>query len=715
MKKIMALCIAICALISLCACSHSKSQETAFPIETLTQTATAESDGDWSLQEQSLPLPENITTAQGECLVGNRVFLFSNEGKPSLGFTELGGDVGIIELPGNYEYIHAICDAGGNLAVLAGSFPDEYINVDGEDVFNENIQGVYDILVFDEAGELLSNTPLEKQYDGKSYVFRGMAFVDGEYILMSEYYLIRVGSDGQEMSRSAEKLSGMLYRQVCVYDGQVIACKGNLLNVGSEIDVLDIDTMSPSASFSFSDMDIRGFGVTADGKLLVNNAVSTTGSVNSFDLCTGELEEVFSWSKKADVISQDYNMIIEFEGDYLALGHDQDAVNIYRRVTSSKTCAELTLALIGNRPSAFKLVSKFNAENNGYHITVVNYGYSDGDMDNLKVEMATGKGPDIYAFTDAYTLNEIEGSGAFENLLPWLDADDEYGRDTLIPGLFDALSATGKMYRIPYDFSIDTYVGPGSIIKEPGITMEELKKLASENLYLHPFPAWITQQILLARMSISTIGSYVDWETGTCQFDSEEFIATLESCKETTTVTGNSDDVNEKGLLQYELLQGPFRASRLSSVYGEDYVFVGFPNDCNNGSMYFMQLNFAISSQCEYKEGAWQFVRSVLNDENQKDVLCFPSTNSAFDEMLDAAVSDRYVTSDGNVCELSGADAAKLRELIDGTNTLSGTNETLINIIREEGQAYFAGQCTAAEAAKNIQSRASIYMAEKSG
>ena len=40
-------------------------------------------------------------------------------------------------------------------------------------------------------------------------------------------------------------------------------------------------------------------------------------------------------------------------------------------------------------------------------------------------------------------------------------------------------------------------------------------------------------------------------------------------------------------------------------------------------------------------------------------------------------------------------------------------DRSLEDILREEAAAYFAGGCTAQQAAKNIQSRASLYLQEQ--
>ena len=67
----------------------------------------------------------------------------------------------------------------------------------------------------------------------------------------------------------------------------------------------------------------------------------------------------------------------------------------------------------------------------------------------------------------------------------------------------------------------------------------------------------------------------------------------------------------------------------------------------------------------------------------------------------------------GNPETISDADEAKFLELLNSVTVLEGMDRSLEDILREEAAAYFAGGCTAQQAAKNIQSRASLYLQEQ--
>lgn len=67
----------------------------------------------------------------------------------------------------------------------------------------------------------------------------------------------------------------------------------------------------------------------------------------------------------------------------------------------------------------------------------------------------------------------------------------------------------------------------------------------------------------------------------------------------------------------------------------------------------------------------------------------------------------------GEIKQVSEADAEQFYTLLDSIAILEGLDAPLSEILSEGADAYFAGGCTAEQAAKNIQSRASLYLQEK--
>ena len=195
---------------------------------------------------------------------------------------------------------------------------------------------------------------------------------------------------------------------------------------------------------------------------------------------------------------------------------------------------------------------------------------------------------------------------------------------------------------------------------------------------------------------------FTDLETGTCSFDSEEYIGLLRECGETSTDFPADISQNYVGLLQFELLQNFMRLGVISERYGGEYTFVGMPNDETNGSMFSIDLSYAISAQSEHADGAWQLIRRCLGQERGVSAMSFPANAALFAEQLQTMVEtgfDNY----GQLVKISESDA----------ETVNYSLPTVSDILSEDAAQYFAGQISAEQAAAYSQERVSTWLAEQ--
>ena len=64
-------------------------------------------------------------------------------------------------------------------------------------------------------------------------------------------------------------------------------------------------------------------------------------------------------------------------------------------------------------------------------------------LELLNTQLIAGDGPDIFAFCYYDNLMRL-GPAATVDLLPDLDADGEYSRESIVPSLLEAMSPQGK-------------------------------------------------------------------------------------------------------------------------------------------------------------------------------------------------------------------------------------------------------------------------------
>ena len=450
---------------------------------------------------------------------------------------------------------------------------------------------------------------------------------------------------------------------------------------------------------------IYGLGTTAEGDVLV----SCTSDGREF-VKTSDGTELFDWTEPG-IVSPGYTNLYELDGGgWLLFYRGQTSLELLEeKLLPPKT----TLTLLTDFPRAelYTMVNDFNRTSEAYKVEVLQFGEDGMTAELLSTQLNAGDGPDIFAFYDRSSLAGL-GANCFEDLLTYLDADAEYGRETIVPSLLEAMSADGGLLWLPYSFAVTTFTAPSAYLSEPGYGFDEAKQAAA-SAGLPLFPGWMTRDILWGWLGELAVGQYVDTKAGLCSFESEDYVSLLEECAGTATEFADDAAALYNSLLQFEQLQNLIRVSTISSNYGGDYAYVGAPGGMSNGSMFSPDLCFAISGASEHKDAAWQLVRSCLGEEHQRLVYdYFPASAAVLDAMIDDAVANGVHYYEYEY-ELSETDAAKLRELIEETDAVQGAYPVVHDIMAEDASQYFAGQITAQQAAAYTQDRVRLYMSEQ--
>lgn len=183
-------------------------------------------------------------------------------------------------------------------------------------------------------------------------------------------------------------------------------------------------------------------------------------------------------------------------------------------------------------------------------------------------------------------------------------------------------------------------------------------------------------------------------------------------------------------------------------------AFAGLPSADGPGSSFTLEDRMAISasSQPQVKEGAWAFVRSLLLPGGYLQKESFEGVESVFGTGFpinrpdfEALLEPRWCRVDGDgeiIPDKDGqpipapaewpfvlygepvvlaayrmtptqAQMDRFWDLYNAIDRMSGEDEELLDLIREQAGAYFAGDRSLAETAEQIQRRATLYVNEK--
>lgn len=683
MKRQIALILsALLCILSACGGMGTDAPELDLPEADVIESEPVAALGEYSLTVTQTELPCGLASLASACAAENGVYLAGAgaDGAPMLGLWA-DGVYEPLDLSDGITEIESVF-FGDALSVLARA--------------GDAIQ----ILHYEDGGVLTTELNGDLSALGKDLYY---AEFGGTAYVMDSNTIAEV-KDGQLTRGMEAEAAYLLFTAMQAAQDGLYIVQFSGLDLTTQLLKLNADTFALEPA-DVGGVGIYGLGTTADGDVLV----SCTSDGREF-VKTADEADLFDWSEPG-IVSPGYTNLYELgDGSWLLFYRGQTSLELLEeKLLPPKT----TLTLLTDYPRAelYTIVNDFNRTSEGYRVEVQLLGDGGLTAELLRTQLIAGEGPDIFAFYDRSSLADL-GANSFEDLLIYLDADEEYGRDTLVPELLEAMCVQDKLDWLPYSFGISTFTAPSAYLSEPGFSFGEAKQAAAK-AGLPLFPGWMTRDILWGWMSDFAVGQYMDLETGTCSFDSEDYISLLEECAAAAAEFGSDSAALYNSLLQFELLQNLIRVSTISDNYGGAYAFVGVPNETTNGSMFSPDLCFAISSTSGNKDAAWQLVRSCLSDEHQQmNLTSFPASASVLDAMIDDAVENGVHYYEYEY-ELDEADAAKLRGLISETQTAQDAYPAVLNIMAEDAAQFFAGQITAEQAAVYTQNRVSTWLAEQ--
>lgn len=588
---------------------------------------------------------------------------------------------------------------------------------------------------------------------------------DKGYVYTYDYQTVNVyGPDGSFVfSKSGDELNG----QICQLSASEVGMTTSSADGKMVFKQLDPETKDWGKETPVSS---RAWNILP-GNDVYTYFFTSSGSIFGERKDNGEVEKVVDWIA-CDVDSNSINSdrfgflsdgrIVAVTYEYSDNDPSRQQVLVLNRVDAAAvtTKTELTLACLYLDYNLRSQIVKFNKSNPDYRIVVKDYSeYATDDdynagLTKLNTEIISGNVPDILVNGTELPIGQYAAKGLLEDLWPYLDADPEYSRDKLMTQPLNAAQTDGKLYRLPIDFGVTTAVGLGKVVGE-----YTTWTLADVNDALSKLPEgatvfnkYYTQAEMLQYCIAMNAESFMNWQDGTCSFDSDEFRALLEFVKPFPAEYDWQSNAEEYESDYTRLKNGkqllyPTSISDFDSIYyvfaalDHDVRFIGFPReDGSSGNAFNASCTLSISTTCKDKSGAWAFIRSTLSDDYQESIWNYPIVKSVFEAKAQEAMTQEYETDadgnqilddDGNPIPISSGGMSYGDEpmielyavtqeqydavlaLIDSTTTFVDYDQNVLDIISDEAAGYFAGSKTVEEASKLIQSRVSLYIQEQ--
>ncbi len=253
----------------------------------------------------------------------------------------------------------------------------------------------------------------------------------------------------------------------------------------------------------------------------------------------------------------------------------------------------------------------------------------------------------------------------------------------------------------------------------------------------------LTKEDMMRYLMMFNEDSFINWESGECRFDSEDFQEVLEFVNsfpdfvEYREEEASMPTKVQSGELLFAVadLRAINAFQLYAEIFGEEAAFVGFPTpDGKGGHILLSSDAFAMAAVSGHKEGAWNFIERFLSEEktrqyySQENVfyVSLPTLKRTLNAKVEESIAkgkeiqaDKYPTrifDDGWSFQthlLTWEEVNRMLELVkDARPDFDEECDEVIKIINEEAPAYYSGQKSAEDVAGVIQNRVKLYVSE---
>ncbi|MCL2053247.1 MAG: extracellular solute-binding protein [Oscillospiraceae bacterium] len=570
------------------------------------------------------------------------------------------------------------------------------------------IQTVFEVYVFDSDGRFVMKTPdgnggqseyiksIFRLKDGRAAALSvGLDYSDGSWFAV----ISMINADLKETEDFTIPIAGS--------GGDCVFAKGG------ELDVLMCTTMG-IYDYSLTDGDRKGIFNLLD-----------------YGINVGDLEDL--------TLLTDGGLLLAMRGgiggvitEMIRCTPDEDGVAPNRKI--------ITLSAFDIDYWLQGYITSFNKNNPDYRIEVWSYKESNEDeaLRKFNLDLMAGKIADIIVLDRFVPSQSYINKGLFADIYGIMNADTSFNKSDYLPNALSSLEREGKLYEIFPMFMIDTVAAKSSEVGEnAGWSLDEFAAYIDTK----PNSSYIIDsfsRLDFIRVMIQL--SFIDPITGECSFDIESFYKILE-ISERFPEAGLSENADygefmlglaDGDPIMYNTRPMRFRSIRIDemSYFGEPLTFKGFPEAQGNGSYFMPSAKFAVAEKSDNKDGAWEFIKYML--ENYSDIyeIYLPIKLSVLEELkLKAMENPSYPDGNGGNIEMdytvytsdggkvlignnTQAQSDKMMNLILSLKYVRPRNDTVSNIIIEEVEAYLSGGKSVGDVAGVIENRVNLYVSE---
>lgn len=585
--------------------------------------------------------------------------------------------------------------------------------------------------------------------------------MEGNYYIVHEQCLSVIDAEGRLLYSldTGEKISDLFFSG----DGKIMLLYGGKLN---ELSVQKEKLIPADSDIIFPD-GIYEAGM--DGDILY----SSGDNLYACNVGDKEAVKILNWTNN-DINSNNLQCftlledgrIAAFVSQSVSQRGESEFITLSKQDPSTLPEKEekeiLTFARRYSNTTINDQILRFNKTNTKYKIEVKLYGDESTGSEEVKMllqkDIASGNAPDIIdigiPFSDA-DRQELTGMGLLENLNPFL-MQEPFQKEDYFEQILNIYQRNDCLYAIMPSFGLKFLAGINIDIESaPSWSLDEMisyMEAVPESKQILP---GVDRQEMLSILLMLNYEEFMNRDTGEYNFTGQNFQRILEFAAAFPEESDKKfywfNEVDKIKNQEVPLMKWSAISIKdlqiLDFLYDDPVDVTGYPCSLGKGIIAFPCSSVVgICSGSDNKEGAWEFISYLLQENQQYEVGIsgadgFPVHKAALDKVLDKMMEKEYEKDeDGNLIEKekgffsvgmhddidreiltipyyasTESDCKCLYTLIDYTgNTMESLlDQKILEIISEESEAYFSGQKAVNDTMEMIQSRVQIYGREK--
>lgn len=420
-------------------------------------------------------------------------------------------------------------------------------------------------------------------------------------------------------------------------------------------------------------------------------------------------------------------------------------------VGRDKTILKIRMADSASWAWFLNQIVAFNRSNETYYV-VLDQRSEEEDVWDFRtrtgVQLATGQGADI--IMGSAVIGEVDSyleKGVFEDLTPYMEQSGVREED-YFPMTFDCWREQDKIYGVQPmiimqgGFAIEASLFEGNGTPKLEEMLDTLLAYQEKAILTKYFNSEMLLEYFLE--GSETLWGSIDWESGTCDFEGELFRKILDVAKR----YGSKGERDVAELMVSRNCSNLYGHDMLGEMEESGKIVLDYFFDDGNHAYIVNNFVMAINAASENKEGAWEFLSFLLQEETQMEVdynSHYPASREAFaamaqNEMEIGALIEKVDPDTGNVSrfikgctsaekeyyESKGLTLKEIAELyrvtperveeivttIEQAEPFPVSVEPVLEIICEEAQVYFDDVKSAEEVIKIIENRVQLYLKE---